>query len=157
MGGGGVVADFFQNQSHSLDSARFCVFCAFSGHLRIVRRLWTLAESSRTLPMSASTFKPRNNINSFRKKTFTSLGGPWPPWPPPGYATDPGHACSCQIASVDPVRAQHRFEHWIYVCQGQRFRWYKCMLVISSERDFCPSRHELCFHQTAQVPSVSSG
>ena len=24
-----------------------------------------------------------------RKKTFTkSLGGPWPPWPPPGYATD---------------------------------------------------------------------
>ena len=45
--------------------------------------------NSGTLPMSAYTFKPRNNINSFRKKTFTkSLGGPWPPWPPPGYATD---------------------------------------------------------------------
>ena len=40
--------------------------------------------NSGTLPMSAYTFNPRNNINSFPKKTFTkSLGGPWPPWPPP--------------------------------------------------------------------------
>ena len=40
--------------------------------------------NSGTLSRSAYTFKPRNNIDSFQKKTFTkSLGGPWPPCPPP--------------------------------------------------------------------------
>ena len=38
--------------------------------------------------MSAYTFKPRNDINSFRQKTFTnSLGGAMAPLAPPGYAT----------------------------------------------------------------------
>ena len=45
--------------------------------------------NSGTLFMSAYTFKPRTNINSFREKTFTkSLGGAMAPLPPPpGYAT----------------------------------------------------------------------
>ena len=44
--------------------------------------------NSGTLPMSAYTFRPRNNINSFRKKTFTKrLGGAMAPLAPPGYAT----------------------------------------------------------------------
>ena len=81
--GGGVVGEIFP-VNKSLTFPRFRdIFGAFSSRLRIIRRLWTLAENSGTLPMSAYTFKPRNNINSFRKKTFTkSLGGPWPPWPP---------------------------------------------------------------------------
>ena len=39
--------------------------------------------NSGTLPRSANALKPRNNINSFQKKTFTnSFGGAWPPCPP---------------------------------------------------------------------------
>ena len=75
-GGGGGVAEIFP-VNKSLTFPRFRdIFLAFSGHLRIIRRLWTLPENSGTLHMSAYTFKPRNNINSFRKTTFTkSLGG----------------------------------------------------------------------------------
>ena len=66
----------------------------------------------------------------------------------------PGHAYFCQIASVDPGRAQHRFE-CLDLCESEA-TLYLC--DISSERDWseryiCPSRHERCFHQTAQVPS----
>ena len=45
--------------------------------------------NSGTLPMSACTFKPRNNINSFRKKNvYQKFGGAMAPLaPPPGYAT----------------------------------------------------------------------
>ena len=76
-GGGGVAEIFPVNKSLTFPRFRD-IFLAFSGHLRIIRRLWTLPENSGTLHMSAYTFKPRNNINSFRKTTFTkSLGGPW--------------------------------------------------------------------------------
>ena len=58
-----------------------------------------------------------------------------------------GHACSCQIASVDRGRAQHRFE-CLDLCESEAtlYPW-----DISSERDWseshiCSSRHERCFH-----------
>ena len=45
--------------------------------------------NSGTLPASAYTFKPRNNINSFQEKNIYQKfgGGHGPPGPPPGYAT----------------------------------------------------------------------
>ena len=52
-----------QDQSNYLNSGNFF------GHFRVTSRLPAI---------------------NYRKKTFTkSLGGPWPPWPPPpGYATE---------------------------------------------------------------------
>ena len=83
-GGGGVVAEIFPvNKSITFHRFRD-ILGTFWGHLRITRRLWKTHENSGTLPRSAYTFKPRNNINSVRKKTFTkSLGGgmaPLAPW-----------------------------------------------------------------------------
>ena len=44
----------------------------------------------------------------------------------------PGHACSCQITSVDPGRAQHRFE-CLDLCESEA-TLYTC--DISSDRDW---------------------
>ena len=98
--GGGVVAEIFP-VNKSLTFPRFRdIFGAFSGHLPIIRRLWTLAENSGTLPMSAYTFKPRNNINSFRKKTFTkSLGGAMAPLAPP-LATPLTSHCPAEVCML---------------------------------------------------------
>ena len=56
--------------------------------------------NSGTIHRSAYTFKPRNNINSFQKKTLTKSlgGGAWPPWPPPGYATEVYQVSSVPLA-----------------------------------------------------------
>ena len=77
FGGGGGVADV----NKSITFPRFRdIFGPPADH----QPFMDTRGNSGTLPMSACTFKPRNNINSFRIKTFTkSLGGPWPPWPPP--------------------------------------------------------------------------
>ena len=70
---GGVVAEIFHVHK-SIAFPRFRhIFATFSGQ----RRLLT------TLTGIKAHF-PGLLINSFQKKTFTrSLGGPWPPWPPP--------------------------------------------------------------------------
>ena len=83
-GGGGVVAEIFP-LNKSITFPRFRdIFGTFSGHLRIIRRLWTLAEIQGHFPcLLAHSNHVTTSIHS-GKKTFTkSLGGPWPPWPPP--------------------------------------------------------------------------
>ena len=79
MGGGEVAGFFFtlSNQSRSSVPAHFgYIFGPPAGHPPFID---THANSG-TLPRSHYTFKPRNNINSFQKKTFTkSLGAMAPP------------------------------------------------------------------------------
>ena len=90
-GGGGVVAEIFRDLNYQIafseggggssrNFSRYTIFGPPADHPPFM----DTRGNSGTLPMSAYTFKPCNNINSFRKKHFTkSLGGPWPPWPPP--------------------------------------------------------------------------
>ena len=81
--GGGVVANIFPvNKSITFPRFRDILFYIFGPPADDPPFMETHGNSG-TLPRSAYTFKPRNNINLFRKKTFTkSLGGmtPLPPW-----------------------------------------------------------------------------
>ena len=63
--GGGVVADIFRDL--------LSIFVTFAGHLEVTHRSFFLTTSI-----------------YYIKKTFTKSlgGGPWPPWPLPGYATE---------------------------------------------------------------------
>ena len=105
MGGGEVVAEIFrdlhkrttfagENFFRSLQVKITQIpsspgdFCYISGPPADHPPFLDTHGNSGRLGKSAYTFKERNNINSLEKKSFTkSLGGPWPPWPPPGYAT----------------------------------------------------------------------
>ena len=76
--GGGVVAEFFSVHK-SVTFPRFRdILAAFSGHLRINRRLWTLTQIQAHFPgLLAHSNHVTTSIHS-RKKTFTkSLGAPW--------------------------------------------------------------------------------
>ena len=82
--GGGLVADIFP-VNKSITFPRFRdIFCTFSAHLRIIRCLWTLAEIQGHFPCLLTHSNHVTASIHSGKKTFTkSLGGPWPPWPPP--------------------------------------------------------------------------
>ena len=77
--GGGVVADIFLVHK-SITFPRFRdIFGTFPGPPANHPPFTDTHGNSGTLPRSAYTFKPRNNINSFQKKTFTkSWGGHGP-------------------------------------------------------------------------------
>ena len=82
--GGGVVAEVFPVHK-SITFPRFRdIFFTFFGPPADHPPFVDIHGNSGTLPTSAYAFKPRNNINSFREKTFTeSLGGHGPRAPPP--------------------------------------------------------------------------
>ena len=87
-GGGGVVADIFPVNG-SITFPRFLdIVGTFSGHLRIIRRLWTLAGIQAHFPcLLTHSSHVTTSIHSGKKNLPKVWGGHGPPGPPPGYAT----------------------------------------------------------------------
>ena len=87
-GGGGVVAEIFPvTKSITLPPLRD-IFGTCSPPVRITRRLWTLTEIRARFPGRLTQSKHVTASIHSRKKHLPKVwGGPWPPWPPPGYAT----------------------------------------------------------------------
>ena len=81
-GGGGVVAEIFPLDK-SITFPRFRdVFGTFSGHLRIIRRFWTLAEIQGHFPcLLTRSNHVTTSINSGKKHLPKVWGGAknWPP------------------------------------------------------------------------------
>ena len=86
--GGGVVAGIF----HVQKSIAFLGSGTFLGHRQVTRRLLTLTQIQAHFPGLLTHSNHLTTSIHSRKKHFTKVwgGGPWPPWPPPGYATDFG-------------------------------------------------------------------
>ena len=82
-GGGGVVAEIFPGNK-SITFPRFRrIFCTFSGHLGIIRRLWTLAEIHGHFPcLLTHSNHLTTSIHSGKKQSPKVWGGHGPPGPP---------------------------------------------------------------------------
>ena len=82
--GGGVVAEIFP-VNKSITFPRFRdILGTFSAHLRIIHRLWALAEIQGHFPcLLTHSNRVTTSIHSGKKNLLKLWGGPWPPGPPP--------------------------------------------------------------------------
>ena len=150
MGGGGVVAEIFRDLNYRIGfsggggSSRNVPPKQINHIPSIPAHFWYIfgpppyhppfmdtRGNSGTLPMSDYTFKPRNNINSFRKKNiYQNFGGGMAPLAPPGYATALSalhihHRCSMKMETMNVATSKSTLKHKLQVTI------YECNYLIS--------------------------
>ena len=113
--GGGVVAEIFP-VNKSITFPRFRdILGTFSAHLRIIHRLWALAEIQGHFPcLLTHSNRVTTSIHSGKKHLQKVWGGPWPPWPPPGYATG---CTGCNRRRQGNVLCSARYYPYSHPCE----------------------------------------
>ena len=102
------------------------MFGTFLGRLRIIRRLWTLADIQGHFPcLLTHSNHVTTSIHSGKKHLPKVWGGGMAPWPPPWlrHCDHINRSCSCRTRSIDHQRVRRYAPfHSIETCARMALR-----------------------------------